>query len=612
MAADRLPPVTVSVIVPVYNEIATVRAALDALVAKRLAGFELQLIIVESNSTDGSREVVLGYRGRPGVTVILEEAPRGKGHAVRAGLAAATGEIIMIQDADLEYDLADYEKLLAPIAAGEHAFVLGSRHTRRGWAIRKFTDQKVHAAVLNLAHWTFTLMINASLGIWLTDPFTMYKVFRRDCITGLELRVQPLRLRLGAPDQARAQGLPARRDTRLLPLALVQGGQEGLDDPGPGHLDDRAREVPLPTPVIRCIMIRPMPKTLLVTGSSGLIGSEVCAYFARELGYAVHGVDNNQRAAFFGPQGDTRWNQERLSRELGGFEHHELDIRDRAGVLALVASLKPSAIVHAAAQPSHDRAAAIPFDDFDTNAVGTMNLLEAARRACPESPFVHLSTNKVYGDAPNRIEMKELATRWDYADPAYAEGIPETFSIDQSTHSLFGASKLAGDVMVQEYGRYFGMPTCCPARGLPHRAQPLRGGAPRLPQLPGQVQPRGPRVQDLRLQGEAGAGQHPLAGRGAFHRRRLSPRPGRARCTTSGAARRTARRSSRPSSSPSPSRARRRFTPTWSRTGSATTSAIIPTCGRSVSISRRGTLRSRWRKPSARLSNHGEETAGLT
>ena len=203
-----------------------------------------------------------------------------------------------------------------------------------------------------------------------------------------------------------------------------------------------------------------MPKTLLVTGSSGLIGSEVCAYFARELGYAVHGIDNNQRAVFFGPQGDTRWNQERLVRELAGFAHHELDIRDRAGVLDLVASLRPSAIVHAAAQPSHDRAAAIPFDDFDTNAVGTMNLLEAARRACPESPFVYLSTNKVYGDAPNRIEMKELATRWDYADPAYAEGIPETFPIDQATHSLFGASKVAADVMVQEYGRYFGMPTC--------------------------------------------------------------------------------------------------------------------------------------------------------
>jgi CDP-paratose 2-epimerase len=203
-----------------------------------------------------------------------------------------------------------------------------------------------------------------------------------------------------------------------------------------------------------------MPKTLLVTGSSGLIGSEVCAYFAHELGYAVHGIDNNQRAAFFGPQGDTRWNQERLVRELRGFTHHELDIRDRAGVLALVASLKPSAIVHAAAQPSHDRAAAIPFDDFDTNAVGTMNLLEAARRACPESPFVHLSTNKVYGDAPNRIEMRELPTRWDYADPAYAEGIPESFPIDQSTHSLFGASKVAGDIMVQEYGRYFGLPTC--------------------------------------------------------------------------------------------------------------------------------------------------------
>jgi CDP-paratose 2-epimerase len=204
-----------------------------------------------------------------------------------------------------------------------------------------------------------------------------------------------------------------------------------------------------------------MPKTLLVTGSSGLIGSEVCTYFARELGYAVHGVDNNQRAAFFGAQGDTRWNQRRLAQDLPDFRHHELDIRDRAGVLALLREVKPAAIVHTAAQPSHDLAAKIPFEDFDTNAVGTLNLLEAVRQACPESPFAHLSTNKVYGDAPNRIELRELPTRWDYADPAYANGIPENFTIDQSKHSLFGASKVAGDVMVQEYGRYFNVPTCC-------------------------------------------------------------------------------------------------------------------------------------------------------
>jgi CDP-paratose 2-epimerase len=203
-----------------------------------------------------------------------------------------------------------------------------------------------------------------------------------------------------------------------------------------------------------------MSKTLLVTGSSGLIGSEVCVYFARE-GWQVHGVDNNQRAVFFGPAGDTRWNQARLSRELEGFHHHELDIRDRAGVLALVKAVKPDAVVHTAAQPSHDRAAAIPFDDFDTNAAGTLNLLEAVRQAAPEAPFAHMSTNKVYGDAPNRIALAELATRWDYADPAYAHGIAENFTIDQSKHSLFGASKVAADVMVQEYGRYFGLPTCC-------------------------------------------------------------------------------------------------------------------------------------------------------
>ena len=203
-----------------------------------------------------------------------------------------------------------------------------------------------------------------------------------------------------------------------------------------------------------------MSKRLVVTGSSGLIGSEACRSFARE-GYTVHGLDNNQRAAFFGPGGDTRWNQERLARELPGFVHHELDIRNRDGVRELVAQVQPDVIVHTASQPSHDRAAAIPFDDFDINATGTLNLLEAARRSCPEAPFIHLSTNKVYGDRPNRLPLRELATRWDFASPNDAHGIAEDFPIDQSKHSLFGASKLAADVLVQEYGRYFQMPTCC-------------------------------------------------------------------------------------------------------------------------------------------------------
>jgi CDP-paratose 2-epimerase len=201
-------------------------------------------------------------------------------------------------------------------------------------------------------------------------------------------------------------------------------------------------------------------KKILVTGSSGLIGSEVSRFF-HERGCAVHGIDNNQRAVFFGPQGDTRWCQEQLIQSLPHFRHHELDIRNRQGVLDLVRELRPSGIVHTAAQPSHDRAAAIPFDDFDTNAVGTLNLLEAARRFCAEAPFIHMSTNKVYGDRPNTIRLKELPTRWEYDDPEFADGIPESFSIDQSKHSLFGASKVAADVMVQEYGRYFGMPTCC-------------------------------------------------------------------------------------------------------------------------------------------------------
>ena len=200
-------------------------------------------------------------------------------------------------------------------------------------------------------------------------------------------------------------------------------------------------------------------KTILVTGSSGLIGSEVVETFC-ELGWEVHGVDNNMRADFFGPQGDTLWNLDRLKGERPTFHHHELDIRDRLGVVSLLKALRPNAIVHAAAQPSHDLAAKRPFDDFDVNAVGTLNLLEGVRQACADSPFVHMSTNKVYGDKPNEIPLKELETRWDYDHSSFAEGIGEDFSIDQSKHSLFGASKVAGDVMVQEYGRYFGMPTC--------------------------------------------------------------------------------------------------------------------------------------------------------
>jgi CDP-paratose 2-epimerase len=201
-------------------------------------------------------------------------------------------------------------------------------------------------------------------------------------------------------------------------------------------------------------------KTILVTGASGLIGSEVCSFF-HESGFQVVGLDNNQRAVFFGPAGDTRWNQQRLLTSLTSYTHEEIDVRDRAGVDQVLRRIRPHLIVHAAAQPSHDLAAKIPFDDFDTNAVGTVNLLEAARQHCPEAPFVHMSTNKVYGDRPNRIKIKELPTRWEFDDPAFAHGIAEDFPIDQSLHSVFGASKAAADTMVQEYGRYFNMPTCC-------------------------------------------------------------------------------------------------------------------------------------------------------
>lgn len=201
-------------------------------------------------------------------------------------------------------------------------------------------------------------------------------------------------------------------------------------------------------------------KKMLVTGSSGLIGSEMVSHFCK-LGWKVFGADNNMRADFFGPQGDTRWNQQRLGETYDNFEHIELDLRDRSKVLETLKNLKLDAIVHTAAQPSHDLAASRPFDDFDVNANGTLNMLEAARQFCPEAPFVHLSTNKVYGDAPNSLNLKELETRWEYGDKEYYNGIKESFTIDQSKHSLFGASKAAADIMVQEYGRYFNMGTCC-------------------------------------------------------------------------------------------------------------------------------------------------------
>jgi CDP-paratose 2-epimerase len=195
---------------------------------------------------------------------------------------------------------------------------------------------------------------------------------------------------------------------------------------------------------------------ILVTGSSGLIGSEAVQHFDA-AGHTVDGIDNNMRREFFGPQGDTTWNLKRLLRETQRFTAHDVDIRDRDAVLAFFKETRPDMIVHCAAQPSHDKARDIPFADFDVNAVGTLNLLEATRRFAAESVFIHMSTNKVYGDAPNELPLAELETRWDYARPEDYDGVGEDCRIDRCLHSLFGASKTAGDVMAQEYGKYFGM-----------------------------------------------------------------------------------------------------------------------------------------------------------
>ena len=197
-------------------------------------------------------------------------------------------------------------------------------------------------------------------------------------------------------------------------------------------------------------------KTVIVTGSNGLIGSEAVQFYDAK-GYSVVGIDNDMRREFFGEKGDTAWNLARLQRTTRHFQHYALDIRDREGVLGLFQEVRPDMVVHCAAQPSHDKAKEIPLTDFDVNAVGTINLLEATRQVNLEAVFIFMSTNKVYGDTPNELPLIETATRYDYARLEDYHGISEECRIDRCLHSLFGASKTAADVIAQEYGRYFGM-----------------------------------------------------------------------------------------------------------------------------------------------------------
>jgi CDP-paratose 2-epimerase len=203
---------------------------------------------------------------------------------------------------------------------------------------------------------------------------------------------------------------------------------------------------------------------VIVTGSTGLIGSEAARYFGG-LGMDVVGIDNDMRSVFFGPEASTAWNRSGLEKALGrGYRHHSVDIRDRQGVDEIFAHHGEAIqlVIHAAAQPSHDWAAKQPLTDFDINAVGTLNVLEATRVHAPAAVFIFTSTNKVYGDLPNSLPFLELETRWEIdSEHTYANGIREDMPIDRSLHSLFGASKLGADILVQEYGRYFGMRTAC-------------------------------------------------------------------------------------------------------------------------------------------------------
>lgn len=200
-------------------------------------------------------------------------------------------------------------------------------------------------------------------------------------------------------------------------------------------------------------------KKILITGAGGLIGSEAVEYYCGS-GNEVYGIENNQREVFFGPKGSTQPRLTQLKNNFSNFKNYTIDIRNKEDIISLFKQIKFDVVIHTAAQPSHDRAADIPFDDFETNANGTLHLLEAVRQTNKDCVFIHMSTNKVYGDKPNTIDLIETETRFDYKSDYRSVGIPETFSIDQSKHSIFGASKVAADIMVQEYGRYFDIPTC--------------------------------------------------------------------------------------------------------------------------------------------------------
>jgi CDP-paratose 2-epimerase len=504
---------SVSVVIPCYNEAENIESCVSRV--PRM-GKDTEVLVVDDGSGDGTAELVRPELN-PEVTVrcISYRPNQGKLNAVRTGFDAARCDILMILDADMTVPPEDLPCFYRPLREGVADFINGTRLiyplATGAMKLQNFIGNKL-----------FGVLVSWLTGIRLSDTLCGTKAFFREDYRHFLMGYDPwgdFDFLFGAAQQtskllevpihyeerrAGQSKMKALRHTWALlkacwrafwrvkyprsSLGKVQRQTTAGAPPAPEcsawpfrASADRCGRNDQPGWVLRLrsswfrrsLWIMP---TVVITGSGGLVGSG-CVELLCARGWDVVGVDNNLRAHFFGELGSVAPMIQHLCQRHSRYRHREVDIRDRAAIRDLFRDERPDFVIHTAAQPSHDKAREIPYEDFDVNAVGTLNLLVAAHDFCRDSPFCFTSTNKVYGDRPNQLPLIEKEKRYDYADGR--EGIDEAMSVDACLHSLFGASKLAADVLAQEYGRYFQMPVgvfrggCL--TGPQHAAVPLHG-----------------------------------------------------------------------------------------------------------------------------------------